>query len=414
MRRVRVFVPLACVACLAWIGCGSSESGVGSSETEPVGGHGGASGGGRDASGDAAFGSAGTGGDGGAGGASGDAGDGGGAGGSAGGDGGGVRPATQANGLFFPPDAAWNQDVSSAKVAADSEAITSWMVGASAPNGWGTGEMRIDFSLVAVEAPPNQTKRSFQISPDFYYEPDCDEAPVPVVPGGIGEGTTLDFSGPFTGYRCDRFDDGADCHMLFLAPSENRLYEIYHGQIDESDRFTAGCLAIWDTSKYDVDGRGQQCTSADAAGLPMSALLFTVEEIQRGSIDHAIRFILPNTMIRERTYVSPGTHGTKTTGPATSIPYAGRMRLKASYPIETLSPSARIVAKAMQKYGMIMSDGGQLALTAQSDALSSVKWAELGIDSRSLEALKATDFDVLDYGATTPVTNDCRRTPLTR
>ena len=201
--------------------------------------------------------------------------------------------------------------------------------------------------------------------------------------------------------------------MLFVAPSEQRVYEIYHATIDSNNNFQGGCLAIWDTSKaYGVNGRGQQCSSADAAGLPITPLLFTADEIAAGAIHHAIRFILPNTMIRTKKYASPATHGTSTTGPATSIPYGARLRLRADYPLATLSPAAQIVAKALQKYGMIHADGGNIALTAQSDAFSSVKWADVGFQANSLSALDATDFEVLDYGATFDVTFDCQRTQI--
>jgi serine/threonine-protein kinase len=218
------------------------------------------------------------------------------------------------------------------------------------------------------------------------------------------------FASPFRGYNCFGFDNGDDCHMLFVARSENRLYEIYHGTIDATDIFRAGCLAIWDTSKVsDNNGRGQQCTSADAAGFPIAPLLFTAEEVQAGTINHAIRFILPNNMIRMKKYVAPATHGTSTTGPATAIPYGGHMRLKSSFSVAALSPAGQVVARALQKYGMYMADGGNIALTAQSDALGRVKWSDVGFDSNSLSTLKATDFDVIDHGATTDVTNDCQR-----
>ena len=158
--------------------------------------------------------------------------------------------------------------------------------------------------------------------------------------------------------------------------------------------------------------RGERCTSADAAGFPIAPLLFSADEIKAGVIDHAIRFILPNTMIRAKKYVAPATHGTNTTGPATSGPYGFRMRLKANYPIASLSPAAQVVAKALQKYGMLMADGGNIALTAQSDTLSTVKWADVGFDANSLSALKATDFEVIDYGTPTDVTFNCTRTQI--
>jgi serine/threonine-protein kinase len=326
--------------------------------------------------------------------------------------------ATQAQGRFLHKDSVWYQDISKAPVASDSAAITKWMVSHQAPNGWGTGKMKVDFSIVAMNVPPATKKRSYQTVPGFYYVPDCDIAPVPVPPGGAVEetwGFPVDLSGPFTGYACASFADGGDCHMLFYAPWEKRLYEIFHGNIAKNGAFHAGCLAIWDTEKlYDANGRGQQCTSADAAGFPIAPLLFTVEEIKAGAIEHAIRFALPNDMIRAKKYVSPATHGTGTTGPKTSIPYGARLRLRADYPLASLSPAARIVAKAMQKYGMLHADGGQIALMAQSDILSPVKWADVAFDSTSLSALAASDFEVLAYGKEYDVTYDCKRTQLTQ
>jgi serine/threonine-protein kinase len=327
--------------------------------------------------------------------------------------------ATQVGGGYFPSGAAWTEDVSAAAVAPDSAAITSWMVGFSAPNGFGGGgKIRVDFSIIAIDVPAGTAKRAYQAAPDFHYDPDCDLAPVPVPAGGVVEltdGMDPSFASAFSGYNCSGFDNGDDCHMLFVARSENRLYEIYHGTIDATDTFRAGCLAIWDTSKvYDKSGRGQQCTSADAAGFPIAPLLFTAEEIQAGAINHAIRFILPNNMIRAKKYVAPATHGTNTSGPATAIPYGGHMRLKSSFSLGGLSPAAQVVARALQKYGMYMADGGNIALTAQSDALGPVKWSDVGFDSNSLSSLKATDFEVIDHGATIDVTNDCQRTQISQ
>ena len=90
-----------------------------------------------------------------------------------------------------------------------------------------------------------------------------------------------------------------------------------------------------------------------------------------------------------------------------------RLRLRASYPLTSLSPAARVVARALQKYGMLLADGGNIALTAQSDVLSSVKWSAVGFSADSLSALKATDFEVISYGTPTDVTYNCTRTPIT-
>ena len=131
-----------------------------------------------------------------------------------------------------------------------------------------------------------------------------------------------------------------------------------------------------------------------------------------GEIKHAIRFILPNSMIREKQYVAPATHGTNTTGPETAIPYGGHMRLRADYPIANLKPAAQVVAKALQKYGMYMADGGNIALTAASDATGCATWADVDLGPQDLAMLLATDFEVIDHGPTIPVTYECERTQI--
>ncbi len=329
-----------------------------------------------------------------------------------------LGPALQLNGRYFPDSAPWYQDVSSAPLSPESATITSWMVSDSGPNGWGSGGlMKVDFSIAAMDVPAGTPKRSYTAADGYYYTPDCDFAPVPIPKGGVVEQdyTSAPPLTGFSGYTCAGFDNGDDCHLLALSRSEHRLYEIYHATIDANNQFQGGCLAIWNLTDADTDGtgRGEQCTSADAAGFPIAALLFTPEEIKAGHIDHAIRFILPNSMIRAKQYVSPATHGTNTSGPAQAGPYGFRMRLRADYPLSKLTPAAQVVARAMQKYGMLLADGGNIALTAQNDVLSTVKWTDVGFDSHSLEALSATDFQVINFATPTAVTNNCNRNQIT-
>jgi serine/threonine-protein kinase len=410
LKRISYLAPVLLLAAVA--ACGSKETGTSGSSSSSGSGAGGSTGEGAGSTTGTGGMGAGTGGAGTGGMGTGGAGTGGMGAGTGGGGSSVVGPATQVSGTYFPAGSPWSKDVSKLPLAPDSSAITAWMKSFAPPHGWGTGTMRVDFSIIAVDVPAGTMKRTYAQADGYYYAPDCDLAPAPVPKGGAVEGNMGPLTG-FAGYDCPGFADGADCHMLFLSRSENRLYEFYHGTIDAGNNFTAGCLALWDTSKvYGPEGRGQQCTSADAAGFPIAPLLFTPEEIKAGVINHAIRFILPNSMIRAKKYVSPGTHGTNTTGPATSLPYAGRMRLRANYPIQNLSPAAQVVAKALQKYGMLLADGGNIALTAQSDVMSSVKWADVGFDSHSLDALESTDFEVPDYGTVYDVTYDCQRTQI--
>ena len=177
------------------------------------------------------------------------------------------------------------------------------------------------------------------------------------------------------------------------------------------DTFYGGCLAVWDMNRvYGPEGRGVQCTSADAAGYPIAPLLFNADEVAAGEIRHAIRFILPNAEIRDGVFVAPATHSTgAATGGATAPPYGAHLRLRADYPVDSLPDEAgKVVARALQTYGMFLADGGNVALTAQSDRFTEAKWDGL-MDSHSLVDIQPSDFEVLTLGEEIPLTYDCVR-----
>lgn len=299
-----------------------------------------------------------------------------------------------ATGPYFTTPMFWNRDVSSAPAAADSSAIIAAL---SAAGGWGnSNKMQIDFSIDVLTGDATTPYLAFTPTSDFY-TPDCDHVPVPVPPGGDVEGET--------GYACT---GGGDCHLIVDMPAAGQLYEMWRANITGAT-FAGGCLAVWNTSQvYTNTLRGDQCTSADAAGFPIAPLLFTADEVAAGHIDHAIRFILPNDRIRLG-YVRPATHATNTTGGANAPPYGTHLRLRADYPIDSLpSEGAKVVARAMQKYGMYQADGGNIALTAQADLHTTAKWANV-LGARDLSALRVEDFEVIDHGAMIPLTGDCTR-----
>ena len=294
-------------------------------------------------------------------------------------------------GPYFTTPMFFNRDVSAVAKAANSDSIIAAL---GAAGGWGGGSMQIDFSIDVLQATTGTPMRTFTPTSDFY-TPDCDDVPMPVPPGGDVEGET--------GYACT---GGGDCHLLVVDGAAAKLYEMWRANIGTT--FQGGCLAVWNTSQvYGDTLRGDQCTSADAAGYPISPLLFTADEVAAGHIDHAIRFILPNDHVKQG-YVRPATHATSTTGGSSAPPYGVHLRLRSDYPIASLPAGAQVVARAMQKYGMYHADGGTIALTAQSDRHTTASWTNL-LGSHDLSALKVTDFEVIDHGAMITLTGDCSR-----
>ena len=308
-----------------------------------------------------------------------------------GGDGGGGL----VTGRYFPEGSTWYQDISAAPLDGESDAVIAWL---ESQGGFGLGHMQIDFSIEVVQADENTPFRAFEPTEDWY-DPDCDLDDVPVPPNGALEGES--------GYECE--NDG-DCHLVVVDPANDRLYEMWRANIVNGE-FFGGCLAVWDTSRvYGPSGRGENCTTADAAGYPIAPLLFTADEVAAGSIDHAIRFILPNARIREEVYVHPATHSTGATrGPGTAPPYGAHFRLRADFPLEDLpNEAARVVARALQRYGMFLADGGNVALTAQSDRFTTAKWAGR-MESHDLELIQISDFEMVEGGERFTYTGDCVR-----
>lgn len=296
---------------------------------------------------------------------------------------------------FFPSGSAWTRDISRAPVDPQSTAIINWLADAG---GWGNrNRMQVDFSMRVLTADASTPQVRFHRG-STWYTPDSDEvSSIPLPKGGGLEAQD--------GYRCN----GGDCHLIVVDRPAGKLYEAFAADYADG-AMSATFLAVWDLNRvYPPSGRGNQCTSADAAGLPIAPLLFNADELAAGSINHAIRFILPNARIRARVFVHPATHAGAPKGPDLAPPMGALFRLKASYDMSQLTPAARIVARAMQKYGMYLSDGGNITLTAQSDEDTNTKYSDVGFDSHSLFPIQVSDFEVVQMPPVISLTDDCVR-----
>ena len=297
---------------------------------------------------------------------------------------------------YFPAGAPWTQDISHAPLDPNSSKTIAWL---TSVGGWGFGRMQSDFSIRVVQATPTTPYVPFRKDPTFY-APDSDiVSTVPLPAGGGLEGQA--------GYQCPI--DQEDCHYIVVDRAHEKLYEGYRATYTNG-ALSATFLGVWDLNRvYPPSGRGEECTSADAGGLPIAPLLFNADEIAAGSINHAIRFILPNPRIRAHVYVHPATHAGAPRGPVDAPPMGARLRLKASFDMSQLTPAAQVVARAMQKYGMFLSDGGNITLTAQSDQDTTAKYAAMDFGSHDMQAIKVTDFEVIDEGPVVRMGEDCSR-----
>jgi hypothetical protein len=235
----------------------------------------------------------------------------------------------------FPANNAWNQRVDKLPVAADSAQLIA-SIGLDAPvhadfgsGKWDGGPIGIPFDVVS-----RKTHRSHV---SFEYADESNRVPYPIPKHVHIEG------GP---------NATGDRHAILVNRSNCRLYELYDLR-HTSHGWTAGSGAVWNLRSNHLRPAGW--TSADAAGLPIFAGLARWDEAERGAIDHALRFTAAET---RRAYVYPARHyASNSTDP--SLPPMGlRVRLKASVNIAAFPPQARVVLRALQRYGMILADNG--------------------------------------------------------
>ncbi len=336
----------------------------------------------------------------------------------------------------FPPGSVWHQNIQNAAVHPQSAQMISTLNGLG---GWGNNNrFQIDFSLhVYHDAPPDAP--TYEVVKhkiwDDYYLPDCEPlgTHVPVPDDAAIEDD--DDGEPLT---CD--NENNDCHLI--VQQGTKLYELFSVNLadgddpgNEPELDTLG-LSMWELDVvYPPEGRGEHCTSADAAGFPIAPLMPNADEVfaavQQSNADlgHVIRFILPNDYMASdatlggaygRLYVRPATHAGGPRGPKESVPYGVRMRLRADFNMTGYNAAAQVILRTMQRYGIVLADGGRIALTFESDRFTEHDWEELGIDPHifwsgsagNRTPVKVTDFSVLDTGSRIAETYDCVRTQI--
>ena len=314
----------------------------------------------------------------------------------------------------------WTNKISSAPLHPNSSTQISTL---SRLGGFGLGRMQIDFSFKVVRAASGAPKIPVAANKFGYFLPDSDPVGTTIP---VPSGASIESS---NGMTCDI--NNLDCH--YIVKQGNTLYETFQAT-RSGGKLQARLLAVWDLNKnYPSSGRGEHCSSADAAGFPIEPLLWNADEIKNalnkdstggGDLGHAIRFILPNARmasdaslggVNGRLYVRPASHAGAPSGPKNSVAYGARLRLRANFPTAGYNPAARVVINTMKRYGIALSDGGNIALTAESDRYTKTKWSDLQIGAGvfyrtpGAKPINVADFQVINTGSRIGETYNCVR-----
>lgn len=269
----------------------------------------------------------------------------------------------------FPADSHWHAPVTGLPVHPQSGAYVASIgagdgVKADFGSGlWEGGPIGIPITTVGAGQPG--------VAVSFEYDGESDPGPYPIPPDALIEG------GP---------DSDGDRHILVVDTSTCRLHELFAARPNGDGSWQAGSGAVYDLRSHDL--RPDGWTSADAAGLPIMPGLVRYDEVAAGRIDHAIRVTVPES---QDAYVWPARHAASSSTDPALPPLGLRLRLRSDADLSGLAPQARVVAEAMQTYGVIVADNGSpWYLSGVPDD----RWDNDAL--QTLRTLTGSDFEAVD------------------
>ena len=254
----------------------------------------------------------------------------------------GVSPAT-ADSRPFAPDSFWNADLP-ANAALDSQSTTyvadlQRQVTTSLP--WiNTTKFSSPVYTVAADVPTVRVKVD-NPAPASVVDPlqaAFEQVPIPAdaVPAAGTDGT-----------------------MVVYQPSSDTLWEFW-----QASKKADGWHAVWGGRMPGVSTNPGHFTDphprwgATATSLPFLGGLMRVSEMLSGHIDHALAIAIPDT--RKGVFSWPAQRTDGLVDSPTAIPEGTRFRLPAGLNLDAMPMPGlvRMMAKAVQKYGMVVRDRG--------------------------------------------------------
>ncbi len=155
---------------------------------------------------------------------------------------------------------------------------------------------------------------------------------------------------------------GKDAHLVVWQPSRDRLWEFWH-----LARTARGWSAAWGGAMRHVSrntgvyGPGawpgaKPWWGASASSLSIAGGLITLEDLQRGEIDHALAISV--TDVLAGAYASPARRDDGESADPLALPEGARLRLPADLDLSALHlPKLTLeIARAAQRYGIVVRD----------------------------------------------------------
>jgi hypothetical protein len=269
----------------------------------------------------------------------------------------------------FPPDNPWNRNVATAPLHPDSAAIVARIQSVGGDLLHPDFGENPDYGIPYVVVPESQPLVPITFTA---YGDESDPGPYPVPLNAPIEGGAA---------------SGGDRHVIVVRQGTCDLFELGRAfQVGGGWNATVG-------ARFDLNSnalRPAGWTSADAAGLPILAGLVRYEEVAAGEVKHAIRMTFAQT---RRGYILPATHWASSRTDPLLPPMGMRLRLKATFDTSQLTGQSRVIAVAMQRYGVIVADNGS---NWYFQGAPNPGWND--DDLNQLKSISGSEFEVVDTG----------------
>lgn len=201
-----------------------------------------------------------------------------------------------------------------------------------------------DYSVPIVTVPAGQPKVRVQLVSSYsapYLQAAWEEVPIPPTA---------------------KPSQGTDATLVVWQPSSDKLWEFWHASHTESGWQAAWGGAIQNVSKnrgaYDSEAwpGAKPWWGSSASSLSIAGGLITLEDLERGSIDHALALAIPN--VRAGVYSSPAQRTDGKSTNSLTLPEGAHLRLDPSLNLEKLNlpPLTLEIARAAQRYGIFVRD----------------------------------------------------------
>lgn len=193
-----------------------------------------------------------------------------------------------------------------------------------------------------------------------------------------------------------------DNHLAIIDKQKGLEWGMWWARQTPSGEWSAGLGAVTDLVGSGVAPPWNESNSpyashrARASGFPLIAGLIRPEEVASGRIDHALVFAYP--YVRTEYFISPASTAQAQT-PQTrdsdnGMPMGARIQLNPLLDITdlNLSPSAQVIARALQEYGAYLGDyAGANVLYLDNSPEALAAWDGV-LDSEDLGGVFTADF----------------------